>query len=541
MKRILLLLLLLSSLSFAGEAWRVDTGGGVSAQPLIFGSRAIVATQEGKVYSIEPPAVKWTYNLDERVVADPLSFNNEIIIPTESGLVSLDSFGAPKWELDLPGITGIAASDKLYVADANGIQAINPNGTIAWNFIPGSENSGENAEPGTLRYEALTPLATDDYVAFGYGRELYAIRTNGDFMWKREVGGMWNAPPAFYVNTIYVGTSEGVLYALDILGGNEKSSINLFGQISATPLIYGGTVIVGTSENALHGISAGRVQWSAELDGKVSRSMMLQNNVVYLTTTRSLYAINPSDGEILFRRPFLDWPTPPAFLANAVVVGTEDGKAYGIESSRGCSILSPQPDSQLGDALTNISGLGYSPGTPSVQLRINGGPWLDPEGSREWTYALDPSEYPYGLMEIECRVSGEAEPYSLNAVVHAANLDDELMTINYPYSARADTEFEIYVSDSRGVPIPGAKAEAAGETFEGDGNGTITLILPAGYHAIKISRQGYKSEEFFLDSKAEPTLAYIVGAAFLLVLIPYVYFLFVKKPKKKELIIKEKH
>jgi outer membrane protein assembly factor BamB len=543
MKNAFLFLLLLSSLSFAGEAWKIDTGDGISEQPLIYGARVIAATSEGKIYSVEPPVVKWTYNAEAKVVSEPLLLGNQIIIATEEKILSLSALGVLNWELELPQVRGAAASDKIYVADKNGLQAINADGTIAWNFMPGAEIEGYS--PDELQEEVMRPLATPNYVAFGYGDKMYALRTSGAFLWKKEMGGMWNTPPTFHVNTLYVGTAEGILYGLDMLTGDEKSRFNIFEQVSTSPVAYGGTIIIGTSENGLYGISAGKVQWSLELDGRVSRHMELPSasNTLYLTTSRSLYAVNPSNGEILFKRPFIDWPGSPAFFRNEVVLGTEDGKIYGIDSSKACSILYPEQDFQIGDALLNISGLAYSSsGSASAQVRINGEAWLTPDGANEWTLALDPLEYPYGLMEIECRVPDESEPYALSTIVHAANFDERLMSITHPYSVSANAEFEITAFDSRGVPINGAKAVVDGaQTISGDEYGVMSLSLEEGDHSIEITRPGYASEEIYISAKGEPTLAYLLGGLFLIVLIGYVYFLFVRKPKKKELIIKEKH
>jgi outer membrane protein assembly factor BamB len=541
MRSALLFLLLLSSLAFAGEAWRIDTGEGMSEQPLIYGSRIIAATSDGKIYSIEPPAIKWTYDAEAKVVSEPLLLGNQIIITTKEKILSLDALGSLNWELELPEVRGAAVSDKIYVADANGLQAINADGTIAWNFMPGSEVEGY--VPESLQSQVMRPLATPNYVAFGYGDNMYVLRTSGAFLWEREIGGMWNTPPTFHVNTLYVGTAEGILYGLDILDGDVKSSFNLFGQVSTSPAVYGGTIIVGTSENMLYGISAGKVQWSVQLDGKVNRHMELPSNTLYLTTTMSLYAVNPSNGEILFKRPFIDWPGSPAYFRNLVVMGTEDGKVYGIDSTKACSILYPGQDSQVGDALLNVTGLAHSSsGTASAQLRINGGSWLTPDGGSEWTFALDPSAYPYGLVEIECRVPDESEPYALSTIVHAANFDEKLMSITHPYSVSANSEFEITVTDSRGVPINGVSALIDGEErVSGDDYGVIGLSLKEGQHEIEIRRAGYVSEEISISAKGEPTLAYLLGGAFVLVLIGYVYFLFITKPKKKELIIKEKH
>ena len=540
-----ILLLLVLSFSFAGELWKVDAGSGVDTQPLVYGSRVIVGTEGGKVYSIEPPFVKWSYNALSPIVSEPVSFGDKIIIATEAKIIALNQYGALQWEAELPGITSVAVSDKIYVADKNGVQALNADGTLAWNFVPGSEE--ETHSPSKITYIVTQPLATPSYVVFGYNDYIYAIRTTGAFFWKNQIGHMWDTSPTLVANTLYTGTSEGLLYGLDMFNGNVRSKVNVFEQISTTPVDYQGQIIIGTSNNNLYSIFENEIKWSLELDGKVTKKMYLStsggNDALYLTTTKSLYAVSATDGTLYFKKSFIDWPSPPNYLNGQIVLGTQDGSVYGIDSSKACSILYPEMDAQVGNAELTISGLGYSKsGNPTTQLRINEGTWIS-FNKTKWEYNLDPSGYPYGILTLECMVSdstgSEAEPYSSLYLIHVSESPPELLSINYPSQVRTNTEFEITITDSRGVPLGGVIITAGGQKFSGDG--TITLSLPPGPQNIKVSRAGYQTEEFLIDSKGDPILAYALGALFVIGLLAYVYFLFIRKKKKKELIIKEKH
>ncbi|MBD3397999.1 PQQ-binding-like beta-propeller repeat protein [Candidatus Micrarchaeota archaeon] len=544
MKRAIVLLLLFS-LCFAGEAWKVDTGAGVDTQPLVFGSRIITGTTDGKVYAVEPPFIKWSYSVDGALVCDPVSFGSSIIVATENKVYALDQYGGLQWETELPGIRAVAASDKIYVADDNGIQALNSDGTLSWNFMPGMEE--DDNSPSTLSHPITAPLATPNYLVFGYGDYIYAVRTTGTFFWKKEIGHTWDAPPTLSANTLYLGTSEGILYGLDMLNGNVKSATNLFEQISTTPVVNLGQVIVGTSANHVYAISDNEVEWEAEVDGRVTHKMFLStspgSNVLYLTTTKSLYALDTYNGSILFKHAFLDWPSPPNMFNADVIVGTEEGRLYGIDSSKACSILYPEMDEQLSDAEITVKGLSYSAyGTPSTEIRIGEGEWIPVEGIR-WSYDMDTSVYPYGVLDVECRVSDstgiETEPYTKISVVHIEGTAEEIMTVFYPSSVRANTEFQIAVVDSSGAPISGVELTAGGQEFQGDGN--ITVSLPPGIQEVEVARPGYQTESFTIDSKDEPTLAYITGILFIIGLAAYVYFLFIRKEKKKKTIIEEKH
>lgn len=540
-----LLLLLALSLSFAGELWKVDVGAGVSYQPLVSGSRVIVGTSAGKIYSIDPPSVRWVYNAQGPIVSEPVGYGGNIIVPTNSSVMSINQYGVLQWESPLPGISGIAASDKIYVSDANGIQALNAgNGSLAWTYPLGGLTARGSVNEQLPRFYATPPAVPAGYVVFGYSGSIYVLRSDGEPLWNKEIGHMWDAPPLVQGNTVYAGTAEGILYSLDLATGEEKARVNVFAQISTSPVAQGSMVFFGTSDNKVYAVVGDGIRWSADVDGRVARRMGIADSggqsVLYLSTTKSLYMIDPSDGDILLKHTFLDWPTSPAYFNGQFAVGTEDGKVYGIDSSKACSILYPGQDAVLGDTPLTVYGLSYSKtGSTSAQIRVNGGEWFQLGSTDEWEFRLDPSEYPYGIMEIECMAGGESAPYSMLTLVHVANTQPQKMTVTYPLSVRAGTEFQISVVDSSGMAVDGVIVEYGNEKFEGDGN--VTLSLDEGVHSLKVRRAGYSTEEISIDSKGEPVLAYALGVLFLAGAALYVYFLFVRKEKKKELIIKEKH
>lgn len=557
MKKAAILLLLLVSLSFAGELWKIDTGSAIREQPLQSGIRIIVGTAGGKVYSMEPPAVKWSYNVGSPIVSEPAILGDNIIVATETKIVALNQYGAFQWEAPLPGITSFGVSDKIYVADQNGIQALNSNGTLAWNFVPGSEEQGAATPGGAARpvstdISATRPLATASQVFFGNRDYIYAVSTSGKFQWKKQTGHLWSTPPSFDAGTLtlYFGTAEGLLYAVDPQTGRTRFTQNVYGQISTTPLLFEGNVIVGTSDNNVYSVSPLGVQWSAQVDGKVSSKMSYVINpsgtsVLYLTTTKSIYAIDPRNGEILFKKPFLDWPSSPNYINGQVVVGSAEGKLYGLDPNRGCSLLYPQQDAEIGDYAISLYGISYSAaGQPLTGLRVNGGQWIQLNDTI-WEYNFDPSQYPYGVLDLECRVSdawgAEVEPYTKSTLIHVQAAEPLLMTITYPDAVKANTNFTISIFDPRGLPLAGAKVKTTGKkTFTSRENGNVTMSLPEGAQVITIEKPGYKSEKATINSKADPTLAYVTGFLFIIGLLAYVYFFFLKR-EKKEMIVRERH
>jgi hypothetical protein len=66
----------------------------------------------------------------QRTVCEPVSFGDKILAATETKITALNQYGAYMWETPLQGVSGLAASDIIYVSDTTGIQALNANGSL---------------------------------------------------------------------------------------------------------------------------------------------------------------------------------------------------------------------------------------------------------------------------------------------------------------------------------------------------------------------------------------------------------------------------
>ena len=89
---------------------------------------------------------------------------------------------------------------------------------------------------------------------------LYAINPDGTLKWSLLKDGDWESSPAIGGDgTIYVGSSDGDLYAIKP-DGNLKWRFILGGAIESSPAIGGdGTIYVGSSDGDLYAIDPGGV------------------------------------------------------------------------------------------------------------------------------------------------------------------------------------------------------------------------------------------------------------------------------------------
>ncbi len=514
-----LMLLFLLSISFAGSVWEVRVDGPAYTKPLSLDSRIIMGTGAGTVYGIEGGSIKWNQKLEGAAVGDPALLGSSAVVAAGNRVYGINSAGGILWSYAVSGPRGVAGSDKAYVSHSGGIVALDSSGKAVWAY-----NASLPTEPSA---------EVAGYVVFGAERKVVVLRSTGERFWEREVGPFWNARPHVWSGTVYTGTSEGDLYALDLYSGEEQWVYRTGDMVTSTPAHAGAYIIFGTANGHVYAINNGQLAWELAVDGMVEGEIVVDGSVIYLSTRKSLYGISASDGSILMKRQFPDWPHSPSVIGGSVVLGTEEGKVYAIDSSRACSILSPGPDELVGDAEVKVEGKSYSKyGGVQTFLRVQGGEWTE-VGGEEWEYTLDPSIYPYGVVMVECYVSDsagmESSPFNGIQLVKGAAPKPK-MKVTYPTSAKEGEPFTISVEGPYGEPLGGVSARVGGETFRGDGEITITPRV-SGRQSVNVTKTGYEDAVFSVDVKSQPTLAYIVLFIAVLAAAAYAYFGYIKKEK----------
>ncbi|MFA5411854.1 MAG: PQQ-binding-like beta-propeller repeat protein [Candidatus Micrarchaeia archaeon] len=512
----LLLLLSILSFSFAGELWSYRVDGAATVRPAVIGDNAVVGTDNGAVYALSQGQARWTQRFNGSVSAIA-ALGDRAIVAAGNRIYSIGPTGSVLWNSDARGVRGLSASDKVYVSYESGIKALDDRGQLSWFY---------NA---TLPTEASSEVA--GYVVFGSGNKIVALRSDGQRFWEREVGPSWDVAPLVWSGTVFAGTSEGNLYSINLYTGQILWEYRAGDMITTTPAHAGAYVIFGTAGGNVYAVNNGELVWAAKVDGMANGKILIDGNVAYLSTRKSLYAINVADGSIVMRRQFIDWPSPPALSGGAVVLGTAEGKVYAIDSSRGCGFISPEPDSVVGDAEVSVLGSSFSKyGGTKTYLRVNGGQWAE-VGAEEWEYALEPSPFPFGVILMECYVSDssgqESAPFSSITLIKG-EVAKPLLRVQYPSTAKEGESFTISVVGMDGQPLDGVSATVGGQKFEGSGEITITPA-GSGRQEVTVSKTGYQDAKFTVEVKPQPTLAYVAAAVFLLAAAGYAYFGYMKK------------
>jgi len=102
--------------------------------------------------------------------------------------------------------------------------------------------------------------------------------------------------------TVYVGSSNNNVYAVDAYDGTKKWSFGTDANVGSSPTVVDGTLYVGSGNHSsgnLHALDAsdGEEVWSFETDGSVT-SPTIVGGTVYFGSDDTLYAVDAKSGDI---------------------------------------------------------------------------------------------------------------------------------------------------------------------------------------------------------------------------------------------------
>jgi outer membrane protein assembly factor BamB len=122
--------------------------------------------------------------------------------------------------------------------------------------------------------------------------------------WTYTTGGSVSSPPVVVDGVVYVGSSDGSVYALYASTGALQWSYATGGGITySSAAVANGVVYVGSTDGNVYALDAktGAKQWSYTTGGPVSYSSpAVANGVLYVAGGGNMYALNARTGGLLW-------------------------------------------------------------------------------------------------------------------------------------------------------------------------------------------------------------------------------------------------
>lgn len=140
-------------------------------------------------------------------------------------------------------------------------------------------------------------------------------------------------------HTLYIGSYDNNLYALDAARGALSWKFATDGGICGTPRPYGALVIFGSEDHTVYGLDVKqkKVNWRYATGGPVRSSPCVDGKRVYIGSDDGhLYALDAATGQEVWKmKTWMPVRSTPAVSGPLVYVGSEDTHLYAIDAQTG--------------------------------------------------------------------------------------------------------------------------------------------------------------------------------------------------------------
>jgi outer membrane protein assembly factor BamB len=369
-------------------------------------------------------------------------------------------------------------------SDDDGLFAVRPDGTLKW------KREG-------LRSDNAPAVDADGTVYYGSHSRLYAFSSDGSDKWNTPVNiGDYSSPAIGYRGDVYIGSSDGFLYAFNSQG--ELRWRHRTGQIRASPTVGpDGTVYVASTDGNIYAVTPwGTRKW---LFGGIhglaftAPGLGLEGTIYYWSVYNVFHAINP-DGKMRWGIPLKSpmYSTPAVAADGTIYVGsyTVTGDVYAIN-----------PDGSVKWRFQGVHYISSSPAIGSdgtVYIGCNGGYVyaLNPDGILKWKFQTNcvtetsPAISPDGTVYVGAKVL-----YAFQTESYGYQPGSPWPGLSYPTRSMVDNgrvvmpklhtvRGRVAMPDS--TPLIDVDIAIDGLTVMSDANGYFSFDLPDGNYTMTL-------------------------------------------------------
>jgi len=204
--------------------------------------------------------------------------------------------------------------------------SILPKGTLKWAFSTGASIHSSPAVAGGTVY-----FGSQDH-------KLYAIDADtGIKNWEYLTGSWVESSPAVVNGTVYFGSNDSYIYALDAQTGEKTWEFKTKFPVKSTPAIADGTVYFGSDDYFLYALDAatGTKRWDFNIGSPAWSVPAVFDGIVFIgSATGYAYALDSRNGQRRLRfRSHYSIYAGPVVKDGTVYVVTTNGLLYAFQGN----------------------------------------------------------------------------------------------------------------------------------------------------------------------------------------------------------------
>jgi eukaryotic-like serine/threonine-protein kinase len=142
-------------------------------------------------------------------------------------------------------------------------------------------------------------------------------------LWKFKTAGQVYSSPILADGVVFVGSTDGSLYAIEAASGRQKWKFATKGRITSTPAVHAGLVYFASYDSNLYAVDAanGELKWTFATEGEKRFS------------APHIHGLAPE--KELMPDPFDFFLSSPSVAGDLVCFGSGDGNVYALDAATG--------------------------------------------------------------------------------------------------------------------------------------------------------------------------------------------------------------
>jgi eukaryotic-like serine/threonine-protein kinase len=324
---------------FGSEKWRFKTNGKIFSSPLVVNGTVYVGSEDSSLYAIRSATgeLLWRFPTHGAVSSSPALYNNTVYFTSYDGFcyaVNAET-GKEAWKFQTAGEKKVGAK---------GLWTMKPVDTYMedlWDFFLSSPVIGINA----------AGAGKGPTVYFGSSDgNLYAVNAlKGSLEWKFKTNGVIHTSPALYRGIIYFGSWDTYLYAVDGQTGKEiwkfktgdQPVYHVLEGIQASPAVADSIVYFGARDGFFYALNAftGAMVWHYDADHSwILTTAAVSDSAVYFGTsdTYLLIALDAKTGHKKFGMKTNGYVySSPVIAGQTAYFGDFTGNLYALDLASG--------------------------------------------------------------------------------------------------------------------------------------------------------------------------------------------------------------
>ncbi|MCP4134371.1 MAG: PQQ-binding-like beta-propeller repeat protein [bacterium] len=315
--------------------WSQKVGSMVMVRPIHYKNLVITATHDGYLVAVNTRGYNvWKVNLKRRIESTPVPHNGNAYVVSNSGeFYSINlSNGRINWKKKvfgslLFGAKPVIVSNKIFLATSYGrIYAFSIKGKELW--FKDIEN-GIYSSPAYKN--GMLFVGAEDH-------NIYALSVkDGSVKWKFKLDNRIVASsPVVKGTTLYIGSYSGTLFALDTGSGSLNWKYKTGDSIFSSPVISNNKLLFGSNDGKLYVLSSGsgKLLWVFNSGSKITTRPAVTGNMVYITSGKSIFALNIHSGKTQWSHRFkYGVKTSATVVGNDIYIGLENGEVASVRKS----------------------------------------------------------------------------------------------------------------------------------------------------------------------------------------------------------------